>query len=654
MRRLVVLLLLVAVCGASFAAADAGAAGLRARATKQRLKSFPACRNLIGYARHHARREQRGGGGVFAPGTGLVAPTPAPTTQGATPEAATPGSASDSSGTNVQEAGVDEPDFVKSDGSHIFAVSGGRLNAVDARAATPSLLGSIELGSYGGDLLLAGKRAIVISYAPRAVPLGVPQPATGTAQPNIAYGGRSATVITEVDVSDPAAMRIVRTETVDGNYVSARLNGTSARVVISTPPAALQYGTAPGLRTRARGWLPTATVVNRRTGSRRTSRLTPCGQVRHPHVFSGLNALTVLTIDMDKGLPAVDADTILSDGETVYASDDSLYVATQKFVPQPDSSAVPPPPLTTAIHRFDISDPARTTYRSSGEVTGYVLNQFALSEYRGVLRVASTDAPVWWPGTAPPETQSYVTTLKESGGTLLPLGRVGGLGRGERIQAVRFLGAAGYVVTFRQVDPLYTIDLSQPDQPRVAGELKLLGFSAYLHPVGDGLLLGVGQDATPSGRQLGTQLSLFDVSDLSRPQRLSQRRIGSSSSSEVEYDHHAFLYWPATKLAVIPVDIFDGSGDPFLGAIGFRIGLTQIDEVGRVTHTDGQYPSQVRRAVVVGDRLFTVSDLGVKASALSSLADQAFVAFPAQSQSGGSAGQPGVATGTAQPPSARR
>jgi uncharacterized secreted protein with C-terminal beta-propeller domain len=193
------------------------------------------------------------------------------------------------------------------------------------------------------------------------------------------------------------------------------------------------------------------------------------------------------------------------------------------------------------------------------------------------------------------------------------------------------------VVTFRRIDPLYTIDLSKPAEPRVAGELKLLGFSAYLHPVGNGLLLGVGQDATDQGRQLGTQLSLFDVSDLAKPTLLSRRQIGSSSSSEVEYDHHAFLYWPATKLAVIPVNIFDGSGNPFLGAIGFSVGRTRIDEVGRVTHDDGQYQSPVRRAVVVGDRLFTVSDLGVKASALSSLADQAFVPFPA------AAAQPGPA-----------
>jgi hypothetical protein len=230
-----------------------------------------------------------------------------------------------------------------------------------------------------------------------------------------------------------------------------------------------------------------------------------------------------------------------------------------------------------------------------------------------------------------------VSTLKESGGVLLPLGRVGGIGKGEQIRGVRFLGDDGYVVTFQQTDPLFTIDLSKPNEPRVAGELKLLGYSAYLHPIGDGLLLGIGQDATPAGGPLGTQLSLFDVSDLAHPRRLAEHRIGPSSSSEAEYDHHAFLYWPPTKLAVLPVNFYDGgAGQPFNGAIGFRVGRANIDEAGRITHDVDQYASSIRRALVVGPRLFTISYLGAKASSLSSLADEAFVPFPQPPQ-----GQPG-------------
>ena len=175
-----------------------------------------------------------------------------------------------------------------------------------------------------------------------------------------------------------------------------------------------------------------------------------------------------------------------------------------------------------------------------------------------------------------------MTTLAEQGGYLVPRGTVDGLGKGERIYAVRFMGDAGYVVTFRETDPLYTLDLSDPDAPRVRGELKIPGYSAYLHPVGDGLLLGIGQDADEeTGRVQGLQISLFDVSDLARPARLQQRRLGDRfSSSAVEWNHHAFLWWPATKLAMLPVD-----SEGFAGVAGFTVDRAGgIAELGRISH----------------------------------------------------------------------
>ena len=637
MRKLAMLLAVIAVV----VPAEASAASPRAKALKVRLKTFGSCERLVGYAQGHAGKEIRTGGPV-------VAPNPPPPTDlgprgdsgspGTPPPEVVPGAGGDSSGTNVQEAGVDEPDIVKTDGTRIFAVAGQQLHAIDARAATPRLLGSLELPTYGGELLLRGNRLLVISWAPG--PVELPPSQSAQSAPDIAYPYRIATLITQIDVSDPAAMRIVKTETVDGSYVSARLNGPTARIVLTSPPAAIDYD-APVLAERARGWLPRATFKNHVKGSERTRRIASCRQVRRPRAFSGLDALTVLTIDMREGLPAVDVDGLLAGGQTVYASQDRLYVATQRFVSPPDGPDEKPPRLTTAIHSFDISEAGTTRYIASGEVAGYVLNQFALSEFDGVLRVASTDSPVWWPGEAREESQSYVTTLRRDGRALLPLGRVGGLGLGEQIFGVRFVDEVGYVVTFRQTDPLYTIDLSRPADPRVAGELKILGYSAYLHPIGDGLLLGIGQDATEEGQRRGTQLSVFDVSDLARPTRLSQRRIGSSSSSEVEYDHHAFLYWPPEKLAVLPIAIYDGSGNPFSGAIGFNVGRSRIAEAGRVTHDDAQYPAQVRRSVVVGERLFTFSELGVKASTLATFADEAWVPFPQPDYGGGGGDDPG-------------
>ena len=144
--------------------------------------------------------------------------------------------------------------------------------------------------------------------------------------------------------------------------------------------------------------------------------------------------------------------------------------------------------------------------------------------------------------------ESTVYVLRQDGRSLDVVGKVGGLGKGERIYSVRFVGATGYVVTFRQTDPLYTVDLRDPAKPTVTGELKITGYSAYLHPAGDGRLLGIGQEATEQGRIQGTQISLFDVRDPAKPNRLAQYHV-QGAHSEAEFDPHAFLYWPQTGLA---------------------------------------------------------------------------------------------------------
>ena len=345
-----------------------------------------------------------------------------------------------------------------------------------------------------------------------------------------------------------------------------------------------------------------------------TRKAVRCDRVRRPASFAGPGVLTVYTVDMGGGLPAVDADAVFSGGETVYGSASSLYVATQRY----DEGTYEP---GTMIHRFDITEPERTTYAASGFVAGTLLNQFSLSEDKGILRAASTRG-------FGSDSESRVTTLQQDGGYLVPRGKVDGLGKGERIYAVRFIGDAGYVVTFRQTDPLYTLDLSDPSDPRVRGELKIPGYSAYLHPVGDGLLLGIGQDADAStGMTEGLQISLFDVGDLAKPARLQQLRLGERfSSSAVEWNHHAFLWWPATKLAMLPVD-----SEGFVGAAGFTVDRAGgIAELGRISHPVGRAAGRRRssgRAVVRG-RLFTVSDHGVRASALSDLQGDAWAAFP--------------------------
>ena len=174
--------------------------------------------------------------------------------------------------------------------------------------------------------------------------------------------------------------------------------------------------------------------------------------------------------------------------------------------------------------------------------------------------------------------------LRANGEELEQLSVVEGLGAGEQIYAVRFLGPTAYVVTFRQTDPLYVIDMTDPANPALTGELKIPGYSAYLHPVGDGLLLGVGQDATDTGQTLGTQLSLFDVSDPANPQRISTLAIGGWS--DVEWDHKAFLFWPEDGTIVLPVSPGWGNCGPQVECLASQISGSGGGAV--VARLDGQ------------------------------------------------------------------
>jgi uncharacterized secreted protein with C-terminal beta-propeller domain len=276
--------------------------------------------------------------------------------------------------------------------------------------------------------------------------------------------------------------------------------------------------------------------------------------------------------------------------------------------------------VTTQIHDFDISDPTKTTYLGSGSVPGYLLSQWSLSDFQGVLRVVSTDQPTWWSSDGSSNSQSFLTTLKAGGGKLNQVGQLSGLGQGERVYAVRFIGNDAYVVTFHQVDPLHTIDVSDPAHPKLLGELTIPGYSAYLHPISDNLLLGIGQDVGTNNEPTGTQVSLFDVSDLAHPTRIAHASLGQGWSA-AESDHHAFLYWPATGLVVVPFG---------QQAVAMHVSPAGIRELGRIVHVaarNAQLP-QIDRSVVAGNALFTVSSAGVAANRLSSLGRLGWAAFP--------------------------
>jgi hypothetical protein len=305
--------------------------------------------------------------------------------------------------------------------------------------------------------------------------------------------------------------------------------------------------------------------------------------------------------------------------------------------PDAPAPAPPPPPIapeviapqfTTRLHLFSLA-PTGATYLASGEVPGNVLNQFSMDLWDGSLRVATTTEN-WNTGGS----ESQVTVLQQRGDRLETVGAVGGLGKGERIYSVRFVGDRGYVVTFRQVDPLYTLDLTDPANPTVQGELKITGYSAYLHPFGDHRIIGVGQEATPEGQRVGVQVSLFDTSDPANPRRLSQVVL-PQSDTEAEWDHHAILVHGDT-MAMPYMRWMEPTADR---PEGFESGALVLDVQseaialrGTVTPDLGggnvePWLAQMRRAVYVDGTLYLVGYRAVTAIDAHTLALVGSVAF---------------------------
>lgn len=536
--------------------------------------------------------------------------------------------------TNVQEPGVDEPDLVKNDGRRIVTVSGGRLRVIDmaTRKETGSLDVSPVPGSAAGKLLLSGDRVLVIMQPTMIFPRHDIVDTPGTRPPAVRTSGPRVVL---VDIA--GTPRVVSSMELDGAFVDAREVGSVARLVFrSTPhidfpqprPGATDDATARNRkiveRAPADAWLPRYSVT--RDGTTRQEKV-PCDQVSHPASYTGTSLISVLSVDLAGNMTGAGTQpvSVVAGGETVYASGTSLYVTDRPSpVPVPPTSRARPAESLdrTDIYRFDIGGSGRPRFAASGSVPGYLINQYAMSEYAGNLRVATTTGQIWTggkPGGAPPVTESAVYVLGRHGARLDRIGEVGGLGRGERVYAVRFIGSAGYVVTFRQTDPLYTLDLRDPAHPRTTGELKISGYSAYLHPAGDGRLIGVGQAADGKGRTTGAQVSLFDVTNPAAPRKIGGYSLASAYSL-AELDPHAFLYWPASGLTVLPT-IGRGGVDVLVlkvtsSGVRWRGALTQPADAGGV-----------QRAILAGGTLWTLSPTGLQANDATTLARTAWIPF---------------------------
>ena len=428
----------------------------------------------------------------------------APVAQGG-PTAAAPldTTTGSSTGTNVQEAGVDEPDLAKVSGDLLVRIAAGALKTDDVSGAVPRRLGVAPLDAIGDpQLLLGGDRALVIGSqlgdpaagAPLDAPPGPPPPRTW---------------VRTYDLADPSDPTLVDSRLYDGSLVTARQVGTTVRLVLEaglpslpfrtptsadgstgfTPAQALAHNRAVVRASTIDDWLPRATTYDGTRAS--TSSLVGCADVAVPETFDGLGTLSVVGLDPARTGES-DTAAVATSSQTAYMSTGHLYVATSPWPPfaqpggpvmMPDASGGP-----TRIYGFDLTG-SSAEYVGMGTVDGTVAGSWSMDEHDGLLRVATTTNGMS-PGTS-------VVVLRPEAGRLLDVGRVAGLGVGQQLRSVRWFDDLAVLVTFQQVDPFYVVDLSDPARPRVAGELHLPGWSSYLHPVGPHLVLGLGQTGGP-------------------------------------------------------------------------------------------------------------------------------------------------------------
>jgi hypothetical protein len=542
------------------------------------------------------------------------------------------GDASAIAGTNTQEQGVDEPDIVKTDGNRIVIISENVLTHVDITGGQPVVTGQLTIPEgWGHQLFLDGDRALLLTNSgswatPMPVDVAMPTTVAPVTDAEAAFapdatedlspsgmGSVPAASIIEVDLSQPSELRIAATLRIEGQYLNARAIGGRLLLAVSSGPqwmpwlypqnitgeqAAIDANRALIDRSVLSDWVPQYELAT--DGGTTGGDLLDCNQLQHPADFSGFDVISVVGIDLTSGLAdgfeRADTSGVLAGGQTVYASLDRFYVATTRWLAADASVADDMLAMSndyeTDLHAFAITAGNPVQYLASGSVPGTLLNSFSLDEHEGYLRVITTDGTPWDQSNV---SETRLTVFAEQGELLTPVGEVGGLGRGEALYSARLVGDRGFAVTFRQVDPFYVLDLSDPTAPQVTGELKIPGFSTYLHPVGDHRVLGVGRAATEDGMVTGLKLSLFDVADPANPLEISTWTLDDAQSA-AEYDHHAFQMIGST--AILPVQSYT---DSFNGAIVLDIG-DQIVERGRITHEMAiAEPTSECREIVEGD-----------------------------------------------------
>jgi len=618
------------------------------------------------------------------------------TSTGSSPSAQTRSEGTDFSGTNNQEQGVDEADFVKTDGYHIFFLDSGVLHIMDIPE-----FGAIEHASSTNvegnpvAMMLDGDNLVVISTV-SSWNLNSNDPlASKMGWEGDWYGWRTSilTKFTVYDVSNSTEPSVTRELYIEGNYMTAREVASTVRTVThawmdipglktwlefpegywnldyddpqrkimrqNAAVAAIQHNSGVIDDLALEDLLP---QVHERLGDEIITHHMSgedCSDFAAPEYSFNRGFTSIFTIDLISEDLTFEADHIVGNWPMVYASQDVLVITENSwdwwwFWGNDDLDEA------TNIHTFDISQTGVTTYSGSARVDGTINDQFSISEYDGVLRVATTTGQWarWWMENPEPM-QSQVVTLGHSYDidtgqhSIDELGRVDGIAYNESIWSARFVEDRAYIVTFENIDPLWTIDLSDPTNPTIMGELKVPGVSTYIHPLSDDAILTIGLGPADEETGLGldwshTRLSLFDVSNFSNPQLTQALSLSpvedpdngwSWAYSEATWEHKAFQYWAPKGMLAIPMNTYkydyyyDDSGkyhydyDYVSKLMIVNVTEEGLEVHGEVDHSEF-YESEdnrwwnsynIRRSIFMGDYIYAISHGGITVTHLDSL-----------------------------------
>jgi inhibitor of cysteine peptidase len=520
-------------------------------------------------------------------------------------------SGSDFSATNNQVQGVDEGDLVKTDGKYIYQLTDRKLLITKVNPGEGmNLVSSISFKEHvqPQHLFLNGNQILVIgnSWSPHLDEKGY----QGSVSSIMPVDGMTVALLYDVSNKDkPSLQRKVELE---GQYKASRKMDSTVYLISSMYPNYWMLEQNDDLDLRPR-------VSDSLTGDEMEPL--PLENIKYFPKSSSSNYTLLTALDMENPEAPLTIDSYLGGGDAVYMSKENLYIAVEKYE---DGWATP----DTDIYKFAVQD-GEITYTSSGNVEGRVLNQFSMDEYKGHFRIATTNGEAW-NNDSPSSNALYI--LDEN---MKNVGEVTDLARGEKIYSVRFMGDKAYMVTFKQVDPLFVIDTADPTDPKVLGELKIPGFSTYLHPIDDQHLIGFGFDTKvvnddkeaniePRITRKGMKISLFDITDFHHPKETDTEIIGGTGThSNLLEDHKALLHEPSRDLYGFPISVYDekeGSQHEldfdYQGALLYEItpekGIVLKSKLTEEGSKDKEYyeqwEDQIQRLLYIDDQLYTVSN----------------------------------------------